>query len=170
MLLDDRRRWLANRAALWVLVIGMSSDKTRLGNPDMLREVETHLYGSHMSVLGLHHLHNCLCHLEALGTDFPAETRKLVKSFKAQYTSADVKRVRDALEHEEDRVAGLNLHRRPAYGGGYPDPLMTGGTAKARRMTMIRVLDEDFELSGVITAALALETPLRELEKRLWPA
>ena len=170
MVPELRPYWLAERAAQWSYVISRASDSSRFGEPDVLREIESHLFGAHMCVLALSHLHRCIGHLRSLGIDFSPDLRTAIDAFTDQYESAHIKDARDALEHEEDRVAGLNLHGRPAYGGEYPDPRITGSTAKARRMTMIRVLDEDFELSGVITAALALEEPLRELEKRLWPA
>ena len=158
-----RPYWLANRASEWCYIVGRASDTSRFGQPDILRQVDTHLYGAHMCVLALWHLHRCLGHLEELNVELSSSTGDFVARFKYEYEKAKVEDARHALEHEEDRVSGLKLHGRPAYQGDFPNPRVTGRKSHSSRLTMIQALDEDFELSEVIEAALALEEPLREL-------
>jgi hypothetical protein len=170
MLPQLRVYWLASRASHWAWTIGMSSNTRRFGEPDPLREIETHMFGAHMCVLALRHLHRCLEHLQTLDAPFPVRTRKLVNSFMTAYNASSITAARHALEHEEDRVAGLHMDRHAGmrYDGDYPDPHITGSNSRSGRLTMIRVLDKDFELSNVIAAALALEDPLNELARSIW--
>ena len=164
-----RPYWIANRATDWILIVDRSSSVRRFGKPDILREIEIHLFGAHMCVVGLRHLRRCLDHLEALVTHFPDETRKLINAFETAYDASSITTARDALEHEEDRVAGRNLGRRGTqYEGDFPNPRVTGRKSYEDRVSMIQVLDEDFELSEVILAALALDQPLRELAQSIW--
>lgn len=154
---------VATLATNWCLVLSRSSD---FGDSP-LKSVETHLFGAHMSVLALHHLAQCLSHLQDLGVEFPPKLAGLVTSFRREYQTQDVKRVRDELEHEEDRVAGINIGNRPPYEGDDPLTRITGHKSDDTRLSVIRVLGEDHQVRGVIDAALALDEPLRELAEQL---
>ncbi len=97
--------------------------------------------------------------MQALGVETPAE----VEPFMDAYALSDITAARDALEHEEDRVADRNLSGHPPYLGTYPDDLVIGWGGLTGHLNMIRVLDEDVNLGPVIAAALPLEAAFRDL-------
>ena len=165
MLPELRQYWMADRAAQWSYIISRVSDSSRFGEEDALREVETHLYGAHMCVLALSHLHDCIGYLRSLGTDFPPELKAAIDAFRDQYKSAHIRDARNALEHEEDRIYGK---KKKPYKGDFPNPHITGKKSGSSRLTMIQVLDEDFDLSSVIEAAIVLDGPLRQLAEQLY--
>ena len=168
MLPELRRYWLADRAAQWSYIVSMVSDSSRFGEEDVLKEIESHLYGAHMCVLALSHLRGCINHLRSLRIDFPPDLRTAIRAFTDEYESAHIEDARHALEHEEDRVYGEKSHTKKPYEGDFPNPRVTGRKTGSPRLTMIQVLDDDFDLSGVIQAAIVLNSPLRGLAEELF--
>lgn len=164
MLPELRRYWMADRAAQWSYIISRVSDSSRFGEEDALREVETHLYGAHMCVLALSHLYGCIGHLKSLDTDFPPDLQPAINAFTDQYELAKIAKARNALEHEEDQIYGK---KKKPYKGDFPNPRITGRKSGSSQLTMIQVLDEDFDLSSVIEAAIVLENPLKRLAEEL---
>ncbi len=126
-----RPYWLAERAALWCYVLSRTSDTSRFGEQDILREIETHLYGAHMSVLALRHIDRCLTHLDKLDVQFSGEIACCISDFKTEYNSpnAKIQEARDALEHEENRVSRIDLGKWPPYEGDFPEALPTESAA-----------------------------------------
>jgi hypothetical protein len=86
-----------------------------------------------------------------------------VDGFLGEYRGRNVTEARHALEHEEERVSGIDLQRgSPPYAGEEaPFPVSTGYTAATGRLTSLRVLNEHFDIARVIDGAIALEEPLR---------
>jgi hypothetical protein len=139
-----------------------------MGN-DLRVEFDTHLFGAQMSVLALRQMKRCLDNASEIGVHFDEHVSSFaaITAFLDTYGSAGVTHIRDAIEHEADRIAGVNLHGRSRYDGP-PIVSSTGFSTKTGRLTSIRVLDEDFDIAEVIATGLALDEPLTQLGTEVW--
>lgn len=166
----DRAHWLVFRAARWIDVARPASDSRRFGREDMLREVETHMFGAYITVLALVHVRRCLKNLGSLGFDLPPDVQSSADLFFKSCTAVRLTQIRNQLEHEEDRVGGVKSRRVRPYSGSIVEVSLSATSySDDGRLVGLRVLGTDCNISPAIDSALALAQPLMELSNKAWP-
>ena len=162
---SDRVHWLANRALLWLSAV------ERLSRPRDPRTLtawdawETLLFGAHACALALDHLDRHADYIIQLQTQLTIEERKLLDAFRDAIRNCRVVELRDTLEHEEDRVSGINMSRYQdkIHKGRDPGPPSPSWHSYNRRLYKLTVLDTDFDIEKAIDTALRLEPLLHRL-------
>lgn len=162
--MDERTRLhgLVVRAGVWVWAI------ERLSNA----AAENRMYDAHMCALALDHLKRCIDSIKKRNPALTPEEEKLLKVFSDACKKANIKDLRDALEHEEDRFSGDRLGQR------YQNRIYQGEDAGApaiawdsitNRLRSIYVLGVSYEIGEAADAAIALRDTLLELAERTGP-
>jgi hypothetical protein len=162
--MDERTRLhgLVVRAAVWVWAI------ERLSNA----AVENRMYDAHMCALALDHLKRCIESIRKRKPALTREERNLLKIFSDACKKANLKDLRNALEHEEDRFSGDSLGRRRQnriYQGEDAGPPAIGWDSRTNRLRSIYVLGVSYEIGEAADAAIALRDILLELAERTGP-
>jgi hypothetical protein len=158
--MDERTRLhgLVVRAVGWVGAI------ERLSNA----AVENKMYDAHMCALALHHLKRCVDFIKKRRPPTTVEGKRLLKAFTDACRKANIQRLRNALEHEEQHFYGSARDPNMNYRGeDFSPPAIA--YSKTKRLRRIYILDVWYEIGEAADAAIALEGTLLELAERTWP-
>lgn len=162
--MDERTRLhgLVVRAGVWVWAI------ERLSNA----AAENRMYDAHMCALALDHLKRCIDSIKKRHHALTPEEEKSLKIFSDACKKANIKDLRDALEHEEDRFSGDRLkqqYKNRIYEGEDAGAPAIGWDSKTNRLRSIYVLGVSYEIGEAADAAIALRDILLELAERTGP-
>jgi hypothetical protein len=115
-----------------------------------------------MCALALHHLKLCLDSILRRNAPLLSGDRELIAEYLTAYRDSNVKELRDALEHEEERFSGDGRgHRDKVYEGDNDGaPVIM---SRADRLDSIYVLGQRYRISEVVRTAIALNRPLLDL-------
>jgi hypothetical protein len=156
-----RLHGLVVRAGLWEWAI------ERLSNA----AAENKMYDAHMCALALDHLNRCIDSISKRKPALTREEEKLLQTFSEACKKANIKGLRDALEHEEDRFSGDRLgwrYQNRIYQGEDASPPTI--YSKGSRLRRIYILDVWYEIGEAADAAIALRDVLLALAERTGPA
>jgi hypothetical protein len=159
--MDERTRLhgLVVRAGFWVRAI------ERLSNA----AAENQIYDAHMCALALDHLKRCIDSIMRRYPGLAPEAKKLFKVFSDACKKANIKDLRDALEHEEDRFSGDRLGKRrqnKIYQGEDAGAPAIAWALRTNQLRSIYVLGVSYEIGEAADAAIALRDILLELAER----
>jgi hypothetical protein len=162
--MDERTRLhgLVVRAGVWVWAI------ERLSNA----AAENRMYDAHMCALALDHLRRCVDSIKNRDPALTPEEKKLLKIFNGACEKANIKDLRDALEHEEDRFSGDRPGKRRqsiVYQGEDAGAPAIAWDSRTNRLRWIYVLGVRYEIGEAAEAAIALRDILLELAERTGP-
>jgi len=156
---DDQKRGLAQRGHHWVQTIKRLNKAAKsLEGEDAAVKYRVAINDVHMLVLALKHLDSCLKFLGESG-----ETSAGAADFRV--ARKDVSHLRNALEHEEEYIAGKGKNRRLftqswVANGYFEDHLLIWGN---EGIDWVGFMGRDYRVRRAIAAALNLEPPLLDL-------
>jgi hypothetical protein len=156
---DDQKRGLAQRGYGWVQTIKrLNKAGEGLEGDDAASKHRVVIDDLHMLSLALQHLDSCLKFLADSG-----ETLAGAADFRAAWHA--VSDLRDALEHEEEYVAGKGKKARLfsqswVTNGYFEDHLLIWGNGG---IDWVGFMGREYRVRPAIAAALNLEAPLLEL-------
>ena len=161
---------LSLRALEWQWVVKTTVDQATSLAPRNAGPQMGPFASAHMCSLALRHLDKCLELMLKTWHDWTAEQKTAFCEYRRLY-HAKTKDLRDALEHEEDRLSrspGSPFSDKAYEGNDFSPPAIK--TKRTERLLSIYVLDQCYDIGEATEAATKLYDTLIDVCDRLSPA